>query len=85
MNKRLLSKIDSEVEQLNGLKSSNPEVAGKIAMIDRGLCFFEQKTANAEEAGAIAVIICNFEDSAMGMTGTPDIPNPSWGTFWVHS
>ncbi|CAL6314061.1 unnamed protein product [Bathycoccus prasinos] len=50
------------------------EVAGKIAMIDRGLCFFEQKTANAEEAGAIAVIICNFEDSAMGMTGGRHLP-----------
>ena len=61
------------------------EVAGKIAMIDRGLCFFEQKTANAEEAGAIAVIICNFEDSAMGMTGTPDIPNPSIPTVSLSS
>ena len=61
------------------------EVEGKIAMIDRGLCFFEQKTVNAEEAGAIAVIICNFEDSAMGMTGVADIPNPSIPTVSLSS
>lgn len=61
------------------------EVAGKIAMIDRGLCFFEQKTANAEAAGAIAVIICNFEDSAMGMAGVPDIDDPSIVTVSLSS
>ena len=51
------------------------EVNGKIAMIDRGSCFFEQKTVNAEAAGAIAVIICNFEDATLNMAGT-DLPDP---------
>ncbi|MCB0643055.1 MAG: M36 family metallopeptidase [Phaeodactylibacter sp.] len=57
------------------------ELSGKIAMIDRGGCFFETKASNAEIAGAIAVIICNFEDEALGMAGIadpdPDIPTVS--------
>ncbi len=35
------------------------EVAGKIAFIYRGACEFGLKAKNAEDAGAIAVIICN--------------------------
>lgn len=55
------------------------EVEGKIAMVDRGICFFEEKTLNLEAAGAIAVIICNFEEGVIGMGGgvdgqDPDIP-----------
>ena len=48
----------------------NPDdIAGKIAMIDRGGCTFVSKTLNAQNGGAIAVIICNFEDPAVGMAG----------------
>ncbi len=32
---------------------------GKIALIDRGTCFFVEKVKNAQVAGAVAVIICN--------------------------
>ncbi len=35
------------------------EVSGNIALIDRGACFFSEKAANAEAAGASACIICN--------------------------
>ncbi len=35
------------------------EVAGKIALIDRGLCEFGTKGFNAQNAGAVGVIICN--------------------------
>lgn len=38
------------------------EVAGKIAIVDRGLCQFSQKALMAQNAGAVGVIICNFED-----------------------
>ena len=39
---------------------TNPdEVSGNIALIDRGLCDFSLKAFNAQEAGAISVIICN--------------------------
>ena len=36
------------------------EVSGKIALIDRGLCEFGLKAFNAQNAGAIGVIICNL-------------------------
>ncbi len=35
------------------------EINGKIALIDRGFCDFSLKAYNAQQAGAIAVIICN--------------------------
>lgn len=34
-------------------------VSGKVALIDRGFCTFTQKVKNAQNAGAIAVIIAN--------------------------
>lgn len=46
----------------------NPaEVAGKIAIIDRGICQFSTKAFNAQEAGAVGAIICNFEDVLQGL------------------
>ena len=38
------------------------EVAGKIAIVDRGLCQFSQKALMAQNGGAVGVIICNFAD-----------------------
>ncbi|MBZ0238918.1 MAG: M36 family metallopeptidase, partial [Deltaproteobacteria bacterium] len=35
------------------------DVAGKIALVDRGNCTFKSKTLRAQEAGAIGVIIAN--------------------------
>jgi len=56
----------------------NPEeIAGNIAMIDRGGCNFSLKAELAEAAGAIGVIICNFEDPAVGMGGTSTVGIPS--------
>jgi hypothetical protein len=37
------------------------EVSGKIALIDRGDCFFTEKVKNAQDAGALAVIIVHNE------------------------
>lgn len=45
------------------------EMAGKVAIIDRGGCEFGLKALNAQNAGAIAAIICNFEDELVGMGG----------------
>ena len=46
----------------------NPEeVAGKIVLIDRGDCTFQQKVYNAEQAGAVGVIICNPENTILNM------------------
>lgn len=39
---------------------TNPnDLAGKIVVLDRGSCLFTEKIIHAQDAGAIAVIICN--------------------------
>jgi minor extracellular serine protease Vpr len=43
----------------NGCASVDPGASGKLAIIDRGTCTFSQKVANANAAGAIAVLILN--------------------------
>jgi hypothetical protein len=40
-------------------------VAGNIAIIDRGTCFFTEKVANAQAAGATGVIIVNNAGNAL--------------------
>ena len=37
-------------------------LAGKIAFIDRGGCEFGWKALQAQQAGAIAIVICSFDD-----------------------
>lgn len=54
-----------------------PDIAGKVAMVNRGLCFFEEKAKNVQAAGAIALIICNFEESVVGMANVPEISDPN--------
>lgn len=50
---------------------TNPdEVAGKIAIIDRGQCSFLEKVKNAQDAGAIAALIVNNQgDFVINMGG----------------
>ena len=54
------------------------QVNGSIALVDRGACTFQSKTLNAQAAGAIGLIICNFEDELIDMAGVdledPEIP-----------
>jgi hypothetical protein len=39
---------------------TNPaQVAGRIALVDRGTCLFVEKVANAQAAGAIGVVVAN--------------------------
>jgi extracellular elastinolytic metalloproteinase len=47
-------------------------ISGKIAIVDRGLCEFGKKALNAEQGGAIACIICNFDESGLNM-GAGDV------------
>jgi len=50
------------------------DVAGSIALVDRGGCSFWIKVANAQSAGAVGVIIANNRDGvAPGMSGTPGV------------
>jgi len=48
------------------------DVSGKIAVVDRGTCTFKTKALNAQDAGAIAVLICNNRPSSADGGGTFD-------------
>lgn len=53
------------------------QIAGKVALIDRGKVNFSDKIKRAQEAGAIAVVMVNSTDEApfiMGGDGSFDIP-----------
>jgi minor extracellular serine protease Vpr len=43
----------------DGCAGVDPGASGKLAIIDRGNCFFSQKVANAKAAGAVGVLIIN--------------------------
>lgn len=49
------------------------EVAGKIVLINRGECTFKAKALNAQQAGAIAVIICNQGETTQFMGNAPQV------------
>lgn len=42
------------------IATNSNEVQGKIGLVDRGICDFSQKVYLAQQAGAIAVIVCNL-------------------------
>ena len=71
---------DDTVPVTDGCESvlNGPALNGKIALIDRGLCPFVDKAANAQNAGAIAVVIANNVAGAPPSMGgdlpTLDIP-----------
>jgi PKD repeat protein len=53
-----------------------PDLAGKIALVDRGTCTFAIKVENAQNAGAVAVIIVNNSGGApIQMGGTSAVVN----------
>jgi extracellular elastinolytic metalloproteinase len=62
-----------------GALTNAPTVSGKIALIDRGDCNFTVKVKNAQDAGAIAVIMVNNAGNALvTMSGDdPTITIPS--------
>lgn len=61
------------------------EMAGNIALIDRGDCQFRDKVSRAENAGAIAAIICNFEDAVISMGGGGTLHNPGIPSVMIQS
>jgi Zn-dependent metalloprotease len=53
------------------------EVAGKIVLVDRGVCGFQVKAYNAQQNGAIGVVIANVVNSPNA--GTPPNMGPTPG------
>lgn len=66
------------VDQINGtglacdpLAGPNLQVAGKIALVDRGTCAFTIKVKNAQNAGAIGVVVAdNVVAAVTGLGGS---------------
>lgn len=48
------------------------DVSGMVALVQRGNCTFEIKVANAEDAGAIAVVVYNLAGDPIVMNGTAE-------------
>ena len=62
----------------DGCGGITPAVAGKIALVDRGTCGFVVKAANAQAAGAKAVLIANNAQGLLGMSGAdPNVTIPA--------
>jgi subtilisin family serine protease len=55
------------------------EIENNVALIERGLCEFQVKIANAEDAGAVAVVVYNeagpptIMDGDLGLVGIPAV------------
>jgi minor extracellular serine protease Vpr len=65
----------------NGLSTActalNVNLSGTIALVSRGVCTFSMKIRNAQNAGAIAVLVANNQQgdpTAMASDGTPNQP-----------
>lgn len=65
--------VDDGTGNSLGCKVPTNAVSGKIAIIDRGTCYFADKVWNAQSKGALAVIIVNFENNVLAQ-GLP----PNW-------
>ena len=53
--------------------TNSADIDGKIALIQRGGCQFDTKIDNAEEAGAVAVIVYNIAGDPIVMTGDAEL------------
>ncbi|HJW28114.1 MAG TPA: M36 family metallopeptidase, partial [Saprospiraceae bacterium] len=72
--------VDDGVDEPSTADACQPminaaELQGKIAFIDRGGCQFAYKALQAQNAGAIGVIICGTDDSEYNIAAGPDAPN----------
>lgn len=53
------------------------KLAGKVALVQRGTCFFQEKVLKVQNAGAVACVICNFEEQLINMSGSTNFPAPT--------
>lgn len=58
-----------------GCNSISQDLTDKIALVDRGTCYFAEKAINAQDAGAIGLIIVNFENNTINMTAPANLSN----------
>jgi hypothetical protein len=74
----VLSQDAGGASTTDGCEAIGPAVAGKIALVDRGTCGFVVKAANAQAAGATAMLVANNAPGTIGMGGAdPTVTIPS--------
>ncbi len=56
---------DGSAQPTLGCNNLVGDLSGKIALIDRGGCDYDQKVLKAQQAGAVAVIVANDVDDAL--------------------
>jgi large repetitive protein len=70
--------VDGTSPVNDGCEAITNDVAGKIALVDRGKCTFMQKALGAQAAGAIGVILANNQAGS-----PPDMPPSGSGTVTI--
>ncbi|KRG68334.1 PA domain-containing protein [Pseudoxanthomonas dokdonensis] len=79
-NGSIVAAVDGGTSGSDGCEAiSNPdEIAGNIALVDRGNCTFASKAVNVQAAGATGVIVVNTADAVQGMGGIdPSVTIPA--------
>lgn len=71
----VLAADDQGVDAADACESLTNNVTGKIVLVHRGLCSFVQKAQNAQQAGAIGIVVTNVATSAQ-----PTVPPFMGGT-----
>ena len=67
---QLVAGADGTAPATDGCTALTGNVTGKIVLVDRGSCTFKRKALNAQQAGAIGVLIANNQ-----ATGVPSLSN----------
>lgn len=67
---------DGTAEATFGCEQTSNDYTGKVVLIDRGGCFFDEKVFGAQNAGAIAVIVCDFSGGGLGNMGSGSEAGP---------
>ena len=79
--------ISTDFDPSLGCKTifNTAQLAGNIALVSRGDCAFKQKVRNAEDAGAIGVIVANNEDNIFTMGGVDTLADPKIPAILISS
>ncbi len=70
---KLLDLENLESDNAQACSAINANLSGAAVLIERGGCTFVEKAINAQDAGALAVIIINSDDDELEMACTGDL------------
>lgn len=67
--------MDGSANPQLGCGALTTDLTGSFGILRRGDCSFKQKALNAQNAGAIGLIVCNTLDELLNMPDTDEVPN----------